>query len=362
MDIWQWFQNYEEWAFREGSAEHRRLPYHFYHGSRYLRNQQTTQAFSEFSDGLKLAIALKSPCWELFFRFWQMETRTYYESNIASGLDLGIRATTQAHQGAYQDCPGHAQIFFAMAEIYSFMDVIGYHPQIEEVIEHIISHTTPDDDTRYRILYLRACIAYEFDELDEAEALIAQYMDKVQGHPFRETFYHTVMRRICFARGDIPTAFNFAQEAVRCAYLSRIVPVEGWNRIWAAALAQRAENEIISGKLYYAALEHYSVHQLTKSIEFYEAACEYHEQRGAPEQALLLREEQIRAMQEIGSIQYQAQAALQRARLLGRMKEDPAPALEDARKIARNLKQPAPFLAKVEQVTEGNFSQFRWQS
>lgn len=361
MDVWQWLHDYERWAYREGSAQHRQLLTHYYQGSVYLRAQATEKAFAEFTAGLHLAGILKKPCWELFFKFWRLETRTYYQSNIAAGLDLGIRATTQAHQEHHKHCPGRAQIFFAMAEIYSFMDAVGYENDIQQLIDYILNDTHPDEDTRQRIVYLQACVAYEFDDLKQAEDLIADYMNQVQGQVFRETFYYTHMRRIAFAHGNIPAAFDYAQEAVRCARWSQIVPVEGWNRIWSAALAHRMGNDALAGQFYRAAVAHYATHHLTKSVEFYDAACDYHEQRRASEQALVLREEQASAMAAIGSVQYQCHGALQTARLLGRMGRDSAAALTQARELATGLKKPQRFLAKVQRVADGYYTQYPWQ-
>jgi hypothetical protein len=68
----------------------------------YLRRQLPDLAFSKYESGLNLALQDNDPCWELFFRFWQLETRTYYQVRYPEALRIGIQATTLAHKPTYE--------------------------------------------------------------------------------------------------------------------------------------------------------------------------------------------------------------------------------------------------------------------
>lgn len=362
MELWAWFgQEQLKFLGEAGSPAHRKMLNHYFTGSRYMRSQQTANASNEFTAGYQIAKQLKERCWELFFQYWQLETHTYYEWNIKAALDVGVRVSTQAHKPAYHDCPVRPQIFLTLAEVYSFMDAVGYKPEIDKLVAYILTETPPEPDGKQRIRYMQACVAYEHDNLEEAENIIAHYRSQLKLNPFRETFYHNLMRRICFAQGDIPRAFNFAQDGAQCAARSTLANPEGWNRMWSATLAQRLGNEHVATQLYEAGIAHYQTQSLAKSVEFYDAACDYHEQRLETERALQLREEQVTSQEKIGSIQYLCHGILQKARLLGRLGGDTQPAISKAREIAQELQKPALYLAKVKQVEAGHYQQYDWQ-
>jgi hypothetical protein len=362
MEMWDWFvQEQLKYRGSTGSSPHQRMFEHYFKGNRLMRSQQTAHAYTEYTAGYRTALQLKEPCWELFFQYWQLETRTYYEWNIKDALDVGVRASTQAHKPAYQDCPVRPLIFLTLAEVYSFMDAVGYKAEIDKLVDYILTETPPAEDGELRIQYMQACVAFEHDDLREAENIIAHYRSRLVLNPFRETFYHTLMRRISFAQGDIPRAFNFAQDGAKCARLGTLANPEGWNRLWSAALAQRMGNEYLATQLYDAGLAHFQTHALAKSVEFYDAACDYHKQRGETERALQLRGEQMTSQEKIGSIQYLCHRILQQARLLGRLGHNIQPAIRKARELAAQLQKPALYLAKVQRVEAGHYHEYDWQ-
>jgi hypothetical protein len=361
MKLWEWFAHEQNKIMNSGSAMQHKMLNHYHQGNRLMRLQHTENAYVEYTEGLQVAEQLKDLCWELFFRYWQLETRAYYEANIKVGLDLAIRASTLAHKSAYQDCAIRPTIFLTLAEIYSFMDPVGYKTEIDELNHYVLTETPPDKDGEQRILYMQACIAFEHDDIETAESIIAEYMNRLGYNPFRETFYHTLMCRISFARGDIPRAYQFAEKGAFCARISSLANPEGWNRMWMAALAQRLGNEQQAQQLYALGIVHYQTHASPQSYEYYDAACDYHEQRGEIEKAVDLREEQIPTQAKLGSVQFQCHAALQTARLLGRLGRDIQPAIAQARQFALDLQKPALYLAKVQQVEAGNFHEYAWQ-
>jgi hypothetical protein len=361
MQLWDWFSQQHNRIIYSGSTLERKMLNHYHLGNRLMRLQHTANAYAEYTSGLYIAEQLKDLCWELFFRYWQVETRAYYEANVKMGLDLAVRASTLAHKPTYQDCAVRPTIFLTLAEIYSFMDAVGYKAEIDELVKYVLTETPPDSDGQRRIQYMQACVAFEHDDLETAENIVADYMSRLGYNPFRETFYHTLMCRISFARGDIPRAYNFAEKGAFCARISSLANPEGWNRMWLAALAQRSGNDNQASQLYAAALAHYQTHGSPKSYEYYDAACDYHEQRGEVEKAIDLREEQVIEQAKYGSIQFQCHAALQTARLLGRLGRDTQPAIAQARKLAQELQKPALFLARVQRVEDGHFHQYAWQ-
>jgi hypothetical protein len=361
MDLWDWFEYQHDKIRHDGSALERTMLQHYFLGQRLMRSQQIENAYTEFTAGLRIAQQLKALCWELFFCYWQLEARAYYGADVKAGLDLAVRASTLAHKAAYQDCAVRPTIFLTLAEIYSFMDAVGYKTEIEELNRYILTATPPDTDGQQRLLYMQACVAFEHDDLETAEHIIADYMSRLGYNPFRETFYHTLMRRICFARGDIPRAFQFAEQGAYCGRISSLANPEGWNRMWLAPLAQRLGNDHQAAQFYAAGLAHYQTHAAPKSFEYYDAVCDYHEQCGAVEKALALRAEAVTSLVKIGSIQYQCHSMLQTARLLGRLGRDIQPTLEQARQLAQALQKPALYLAKVQHVAAGHYHEYPWQ-
>ena len=104
MKLWEWFAHEQNKIMYSGSAVQRKMLNHYHQGNRLMRLQHTENAYTEYTEGLQVAEQLKDLCWELFFRYWQLETRAYYEANIKVGLDLAIRASTLAHKRILSCC------------------------------------------------------------------------------------------------------------------------------------------------------------------------------------------------------------------------------------------------------------------
>lgn len=327
----------------------------------YLRRQLPDLAFDKYESGLKLALQVQDPCWELFFRFWQLETRTYYQERYPEALRIGIQATTLAYKAAYENCEMRNHVFYTMAELYSYIDILGYETEITQLLDILEESSAPLSDTQSRIIYLRANIAFAKGRIDAAEHLMGKFYQRVQYEIWRKTFFYVLMRRIAFYRGQLENALAYCIRAENHAITSRIEPVVGWNRIWKAAIFQRLGQEIQAKQAYHSAIVHYESHKITKSIDFYDAACDYQEQCADSEMALKLREGQALTMAEIGSIQYQCDCQLQTARLLGRMGQNPDAAIQKAKELARDLKKPSLFLESLTKVEAGNYYEYEWQ-
>jgi hypothetical protein len=360
-DLWGWFNRYAAEAMLEGHPLKQKMPHLYDLGWEALRAEKPDEALGYFEEGLRIAYVLHEPCWDLYFDYWATETHIFYQNNYRLGLDRAIKVAARAHQERYTLCPVRARVYYTLMYVYYAMDAIGYEDKIREMVDFMEREIPLDDDTYQRIQYTRCSLAYALDDYQEAENLIHHYLDITQGNLHRQAGGYSMLRQIAYARGEMERAFSYGYQAEQCAKWSRLESSVAAAMLWQAVCAMRLGQSERAALLHQAGRQHHDRYQLNPLPGYYNAVCEYLELNGALDEALSLRETEIRRISEVGSVDYTADAYLQYARLLGRMGRDLQDALPLAYQAAAALQKPQRFLDKLKKLEAGDFYEYDWQ-
>jgi hypothetical protein len=360
-DLWGWFNRYAVEAIMEGHPLKLKMPQLYDLGWEALRAEKPEEALGHFEEGLRIATILNEPCWDLYFDYWATETHIFYQNNYQIGLQRAIKVAARAYQERYQACPVRARVYYTLMYVYYAMDAIGYEDKIREMVDFMEREIPLDDDTYQRIYYTRASLAYALDNYQEAEALTLHYLDMTLGNAHRQSGGYTMLRQIAYARGEIERAFDFGYQAEIRAKLSRLQSSVVSALLWQAVCAIRLGQKERAADLHRTGKAHHERYQLRPLPGYYNAVCEYLELSGDAEAALALREEEVRSISAVGSIDYTADAHLQTARLLGRMGRDMSAMLKLAYQAAESLQRPEMFLKKLKRLEAGDFYEYDWQ-
>jgi tetratricopeptide (TPR) repeat protein len=360
-DLWGWFNRYAAEAFLEGHPLKQKMPHLYDLGWEALRAEKPEEALGHFEEGLRIAYLLNDPCWDLYFDYWATETHIFYQNNYKIGLDRAVKVAARAHQERYQACPIRARVYYSLMYVYYAMDAIGYEDKIREMVDFMEREIPLDDDTYQRIQYTRASLAFALDDYDEAENLIQHYLDITLGNPHRQAGGFNMLRQISYARGKIVTAFDYGYQSELFAKVARLQTSVASALLWQAVSAIRLGQKERAALLHQSGKAHHERYQLKPLPGYYNSVCEYLELSGDTEQALNLRELEIKSISEVGSVDYTAEAHLQYARLLGRMGRDVKEALAQAYEAAAALQRPQRYVDKLKKLEAGDFYEYEWQ-
>ncbi|MCA9912931.1 MAG: hypothetical protein KC496_06265, partial [Anaerolineae bacterium] len=108
-------------------------------------------------------------------------------------------------------------------------------------------------------------------------------------------------------------------------------------------------------------MEEYRRYNIPRWLEPYDAEAEYLELEGQPEVAVVVRNRQLEAFQEYGSLWYLAHTHVQRLRLLGRLGVPLEDDLALARSIIAEMKIPTEYERQIQRIEAGDYYEFDWQ-
>lgn len=361
-DLWGWFNRFAAQAIISGDPLRQQMTLLYDRGWESLRAEKHDEALDYFESALRIARELQLPCWVLFFDYWCAETLIFYKNTYQEGLDRAVRMIAGAHKDNYVDCPVRGRAYYTLMYIYYAMDVIGYEDKIREMIMFMNDEIPLDDDTYQRMQYTQAALAHATEDYATAEHLIQQYLNMTLGNSHRQSGGYNMMRLLAYARGDIEQAYQYAQQSETHARYARLQNSVSLAILFQASHALRLGDTETANALHQRGIAHFERYHLRPLPAYYDAICEYHELAGDTKKARLLREEQLRAMETIGSPHYIAYAHLAYTRLLGRMGESVEDAIETTRAKADALLKPAHFLSKVDAIAKGNYYRYTWQA
>jgi tetratricopeptide (TPR) repeat protein len=361
INLWRWFADYQQQAHREGHPQKIRLSELHRLGWNYLDTGQFDEALRTYEEGLAIARKLDEVCWEIIFDNYCCEVLMFYKAQYHEGLDRIVRLASRAYKPQYHDCPVRASIYYNLADIYYDIDCIGYQDKMYEMLDYIESEVPMDEDTHLRVRLLRAEMAIELGQYDEAHRITQVVLPDCEGNTTRLTQGYRLLHVVAYARGDIPAALDYSHLSEKYALKGAI-----WRSISNAVLSQAVyqrhlgENALAQ-KTLQRGLDLYHRYQLPRRETFYQALAEYHELCGDTEQALKLRETQLNTMASYRTIRTESDVRLQTCRLLGRMAKPLDKALPEARHLADEMQKPALYLQRLQAIEDGNYYEFDWQ-
>jgi hypothetical protein len=332
-------------------------------GWRHLQNEESELARQTFLKGAALAREHKQHCYELFFEYNICQVYVYYTYDQKAAVDYAVRLTTRLHRPEFKECTyQQTSVYDILTHAYFYRDCLGYEQEIRDSADYIEKELPMLHDVQLRLDYLRAELEYENGNYQAARDRVMQYLvDAEFAHAFRRSDGYLVGRRVMFALGDIPLAYQYTKMD---ADVSRN---GGYQRgvadalLWQAVCAKQMGNDGEAQRLFQQGITHYQHYNMPHTLMYFDAVAEYHELCGERERALTLRESQFDELPARGSLHDVALAHLQYCRLLGRMGKPVDDALQKAREFIQTLRKPDVHDKALNRIVAKDYYQFDWQ-
>ncbi len=358
MSIWSWFDTERSLALQNNDLPKLQLVGQMEAALQERSAQHFTQARTLFQQGIELAKEQNNACWELVFLKELCEMLFYEEDDLQEALKRIVHLNAIAHDPRFEHCPGRPRMFFMLADIYYERDPFGNKSQIEALLDYLDTLSGLDSDTAATIQHLRAELLYHEGQYEEATRRIVNYISRITGRQRLRDAYR-LLRKIAYAQGNLVMAYGYAKNMQKHALNSRMDMAD--SKLWQAVLAKRLGDDKEARSKFAQGIEEYRRYHIPRWLEPYDAEAEYLELEGQLEVALTVRDRQVEAFTDYGSLWYLSHTYLQRLRLLGRMGAPLVDALADARKLAREMKDSSAYQAQIQRIQAGDFYEFTWQ-
>lgn len=362
IDLWGWFDDYEQMAIQEADWRKQRLPRLAFQGWRNLNLVEPDHALQTFTEGLQLAQAMQEPAWELFFDLWCCEVLVYHKNDLQVALDRTIRTATRAYQPRYAPYPViRSQVYFVLANLYYMIDPLGYETEIRDLLTYIEREVPMALDTHLRIMSLRSSFEFEHERYDASRTLTLEYLALAEGNWRRMGGAYERLSAIAYAEGDISLALEYSRQHE--LFAGRIHEIEdvALSYLRQAIFLVRLGETGKGYAMYQHGLSNYAQYEFVRRSTYYDSICEFLELTGDSAQALSLREQQQTEMLSHHSIAHVSLAYLQYCRLLGRMKKPLEEALSKAHALSEKMRRPEIYLERLERIRNGDFHLYQWQ-
>lgn len=360
IDPWQWYRDFQIQALRTNNTRHLRLTETYQHGWNHLENARYDEAIQVFEDGVDLAKSMQIPIWIFFFESWVCEVQVL-SANYLAALDSATRLVTASLRPEYSEHPCRPVVYFTLAWIYYYIDTHGYKSDILQALDTLESGMPLDEETHHRSIFLRAEIAFENEDYEQARRYNDRYMNLVDGNPFRESSGYGLQRELAYVNGDLPAALAAGRLRELTARKAKLPTNAANSVLWEGVLLRhqsetgKAEASIQRGMSEYEALN------LPKKAAYYRILAEYQVAQGDFEAAFMLRGKQLAITIASGSLIKQFHCHLERCYLLNRMGRDVSEELTAAKHTAKRSKKPDFMLEKLDAVKVGRTAPYDWQ-
>ncbi|MEL6527551.1 MAG: hypothetical protein AAFQ07_17755, partial [Chloroflexota bacterium] len=360
INPWTWFYDFQRQAIANRQVELLRLPRKYHEAWRYLEAAQYDDALRLFNEGIDIANELQQPMWIYFFESWLCEVYV-----LADDYDRALEATTRlvakSPHPQFRDHPVQAVVYFTLAWVYSYVDGVGYQEDIIAALDTIEGGEIPlDEETHQRSIYLRAKIAFENENFDDARDYNEDYMSRVSGNPFRESSGYGMRRALAFRTGDLPAALSAAQLQEGAARQTRLLNNVIHSMLWQGILHYFMDDTVSAEQIIQRAIDERNARKLTEKVTFHHLLALYHRIRGDLDKALTIRDDELVFAIESKSLSFEFRSRLYRCYLLNALKRDANTEIADLEALAQKSKVPRLLMERVNEVKAGRTIRYDW--
>jgi tetratricopeptide (TPR) repeat protein len=360
IDPWQWFFDFEWEAHRTGKLHYLELPRAYRRAWQYLERSQYDDALSHFKAGRDLAVNYNLPEWDFFFESWISEVYVL-KTDYRQALDATAKLVTKSLRPEHEKHPCRPVVYFTLAWVYYYVDALGYEDDVLAALDSFGTPSMPlDEETHQRSFFLRSELAYEKEDYRQAEQYNAEYMERVEGVPFRQSSGYGMQRLLAFARGDLQAASEAAclrEQAAREASLPNSVAN---SILWEGVVRRYMGDNGKAESCFLRGMSEYNALNLPKQSAYYHILASYHQARGDYAQALSLRDTELELAIASGSLNVEFACRLERGYLLNRMGKPNEEELAALKACAKRSKKPDFWLSKAETVAAGQTARYSW--
>jgi hypothetical protein len=359
MSEWQWFWDSEQDARARGDRERLRLPE--IHRQAYdLRETDPDRMLLLMEDGRRLAQQLSEPWWVLLFDHWKVTTLVYHKRDYRNVIEMGLRNLLEVRKPQNVQFPQRLRICSDLIAAYLGVDPLGYADEITEALTYLATEVTPEmDSSPYLLEECRWCLAFEQERFDEALELALACLARADADPDRYTARHHSLTMYIFLcmlahqRKDGSRLREWATAGEELARQLRYLHPLARFMLWQGVAAQQAGDQAQGGRLCHNAVSRMTRLGKPPSEDYFLALSSFHELRGNLDDALQVREQELRQIMGTGRLAYECEIRIECCRLRSRLGVLQPSELAAARESAARLRRPAKALAEIERIEEG---------
>ncbi|MFZ4813175.1 MAG: hypothetical protein ACOYL5_01470 [Phototrophicaceae bacterium] len=366
-DMWDWFQNRELQAYRQG--EHAVIEVIQQHRQAIGYIEREPQRMVALLDhAIQRSQALQEPCLTLFLKYWRTEAYVFYLLDYQQGLDAATRLFMEANKHDFDSCPVIANAYRILIDVYVYRDPVGYAAKIQELSDFMMPRIHPRGMNRTLLLGRQVHVHIAQEDYAAAHAAAERYAESaltINSHPdpahnaytrqFASAYAYNILAYTAWRLGERDNALDYitlAEESARGAYSQASLMMA---LMWHAALLADYNDLESAAPYYWQAIRMTNTLGLQPYMLYYDGAALYLERSAHSDEAMALRDQQLHTSLVLTSPYFAAEAHLRRCRLLHRRGQLTAPELDRAKAIAAALQQPAYYLNRLANIpTEGN--------
>jgi hypothetical protein len=356
--IWDWFDEFELEARRTGDAQRTRLG-ELHREAYRFRESDPDRALVLYSEGRRLAAALREPWWVLYYGQQSVHALLHFKQDYRSVLDQAIANVLEVRKPGYANFPRRLLIHGDLVSAYLGIDPAGYAEAIRQALDYLDRETPADGDERYLVLGSQRQFAIDRGALDEADGLSRQSLGLAANDPDRRraehflVFAYSAMAEVAWKRDDhdeLEEAARAGEEVAR--RVGHQVELSGF-QMWRALLKRRQGDEERASALFRQASRRIARLGMPPDAAYRDAECAFHVVGGRLELALAVRDAELAGLHDRGRLFLESAAHVKRCGLLGRMGKLSEVDLKAARQAAQRLREPAGALEALARIERG---------
>jgi hypothetical protein len=350
VDLWGWVNHSRSEAWRSGDETRMRLT-NLYQEAWDIIEEDPHRALALHREGVQLAQQLQEPCWQLFHKYWCIETYMFYLLDMKEAKRLAVDLAVEARKPVYEHCPIRAQIYRTLIESYLFSDPIGYADQIRENLGYLENQVPLDEDTWRLIPSRRYILALCFDQFEEAHRHALTYLERSQNDDFRLYNAYIALCRITFEFRELDRLFDYAQTGEIHARRENRRKGIAILQIYQAICRQLRGQEKDARRLVRQAQRH--IGSIAADEEVFESLAWYYEICGEFENALNERTKMISFAQKGGYGHEEIEARIECCKLMVKLGLPIEKEATEARDRAKQMLKPDHYLRKLDTLETG---------
>jgi len=349
-NVWDWFYT----GYHHTNPEVRKLPYMF-HDAWDKNETDPQQCNALLLSARSHADINNEPWWVLFFDYWRCILLWARLDDLHSAQRLGIQMTVDAKKPLYERHPLVPRIYNQLVSIFTYVDPVGYRERILELMVFLESNMEIDEDIEYLLLANRANLFFALDELDNAKEWALKSLERIHHRAYYSASAYSKLALYSYIRHDYQRVAGYVEEGENSAREARRRLIICEMLAWRTLLAQLRGDTPEAERYYALALHNRDRIGTTPTFTYHDIMCDYLENIGKAEQALELRESQLKTLEPSGLIHEYCECHLMRCRLLGRMGKLTDEHISEAIHASEKLLKPATYHNKVAQIKAGNY-------
>lgn len=116
MNLWDWFLQFERDAHARNDLKRWRMA-RLHNEAWGFRESDPDRAYALYGEGRRQAERLEEPWWALFYAYWQVEARLFFQRDYRDVLRPAVEAVLEVRKPPYEGFPFRFSIFYDLVRV-----------------------------------------------------------------------------------------------------------------------------------------------------------------------------------------------------------------------------------------------------